>query len=99
MSKPSGLFMVTDAGQRIPIDVKLSHIDEDRDVRYWAPIIEADLNAVMPSVVAFDGPCVDKGECLTFQAPGPGWNTAEWAERIMANSRHVFGWYEPGVPT
>ena len=48
----------------------------------------------MPNVVAFDGRPVHRGEAITFPTPGPGWDTPEWGRRVMANSRHVFGWYE-----
>jgi hypothetical protein len=92
VSRPDGLFLVTNAGMRIPIDVKLAF--EHNGTRHWQPMIEGDFNAIMPSVVAIDGPPVHRGECLSFPAPGPGWDTPDWGRRVMANSTHVFGWYE-----
>lgn len=92
--KPEGLVLITDTGMRIPIDLRLDHIKDG--CRYWEPVIQGDLNRVMPHVVAFDGPPVRRGECIHFTAPGPGWDTFEWAQRVMANSRHVFGFYDNG---
>lgn len=92
MSTPQGLFMVTNAGQRIPIDVKL-YCADGGGTRYWLPVIEGDLKAVMPSVIGFDGPALHAGEALAFPVPGPGWDTEEWAQTLMANSQHVFAWY------
>lgn len=91
--KPTGLFMVTDTGMRIPIDLKLADYQED-STTFWEPVIEADLNAVMPHVVAFDGPPLGAGRALHFPEPGPGWDTMEWVQRIMDNSRHVISWYD-----
>jgi hypothetical protein len=92
VSKPEGLFLVTDDGRRIPIDVKLAYVQDGE--RFWSPVIEGDLNAIMPSVIAIDGPPVHDGEVITFADPGPGWETDEWGERVMANSGHVFGHYD-----
>lgn len=96
MSQPHGLFFVTNDGRRIPFDVKFHHIDETEDVRFWTPVIEGDLNRIMPSVVMIDGPSVDWGEVIMFENAGPGWETAAWGELVMANSRHVFSSYKPG---
>lgn len=96
MSRPEGLVMVTDTGLRIPIDLRLEHVDPDTGIRYWQPVIEGDLDKIMPSVVAFDGPPVGVGESVSFFKSGPGWDTAEWGQRVMSNSRHVFSWYQRG---
>ena len=94
-NKPEGLVMVTDTGIRIPIDLRHTHTKDGID--YWEPMIEADLNAVMPNVTAFDGPPLTAKDCIHFTAPGPGWDTFEWAQRVLANSRHVFAFYASGA--
>ena len=52
MSKPEGLVMVTEDGQRIPIDLKPSPLEEP-GIQHWEPMIEGDLNAIMPSVIGY----------------------------------------------
>lgn len=93
MSKPEGLVMVTEDGQRIPIDLKPSPLEEP-GIQHWEPMIEGDLNAIMPSVIGFDGPRLRSDQAISFSEPGPGWDTFEWAQRVMANSRHVFAYYD-----
>lgn len=93
--KPTGLFMITEDGLRVPIDLKLAeHCDPDDEVTFWEPVIEADLNTLMPRVIGFGGAPLTKRQAIHFPNPGPGWDTVEWAERIMANSRQVFTWYD-----
>lgn len=95
MSQPQGLFLVTDTGQRIPVDTKLHHIADG--CHHWQVVIEGDLNAIMPNVVAFDGPALGAGNAIHFDDPGPGWDTEEWGRRVLANSQHVFpGGYHYG---
>lgn len=87
--------MVTDTGLRVPIDLRLVGVNSETGIRYWEPMIEGDLDAIMPSVIGFDGPRVNKGEAITFSEPGPGWNTKTWGNRVMENSRHIFSHYDP----
>lgn len=97
--KPTGLVMITDDGLRIPIDLKLAdHCEPNDEVMFWEPVIEADLNTVMPKVIGFDGPPLTKHQAIHFPNPGPGWDTIEWAQRIMDNSGHVFTWYDNALP-
>lgn len=92
--KPHDLVMVTDTGMRIPIDLRPLRYEPETHTQHWTPVIEADLDAVMPAVIAFDGPPVGVGHAVSFEQPGPGWDTLEWAQRVMANSRHVFAYYD-----
>lgn len=97
--KPTGLFMITEDGLRVPIDLKLAeHCEPGDDIMFWEPVVEADPNALMPKVIGFDGPALTKGNAITFPHPGPGWDTLEWAKRIMDNSGHVFVWYDNAAP-
>lgn len=94
---PHGIVAITLAGNRIGIDLKLHHTEGDK--RFWEPVIEGDINDLMPMVIGFDGPRpFGINDVLHMNSPGPGWNTREWAERVMANSRHIFAYYEPGEP-
>lgn len=97
--KPTGLFMITEDGLRIPIDLKLAdHSEPGDDTMFWEVVIEADLDTVMPKVIAFDGPRITKGNAIHFPNPGAEWGTLEWAQRIMRNSGHVFTWYDYALP-
>lgn len=91
--KPVGVVLVTDAGLRIPADLKFSHTD-DQGIDFWEPIVEADPHKLWPSVHHIAAESVPYGTALAVPS-GPGYDTAEWGQRVFMNS-DCFGKYVPG---
>lgn len=90
-TKPEGLFFVTDTGFRIPFDVKLWKIIAG--TTYWAPIVEADISALMPSVVRVEGTSFPGQSALIFIDADESWDNEEWATRLITNSPLLFPGY------
>jgi hypothetical protein len=84
--------LITDKGWRVPVDLKLLEGEEN----IWLPLIEGSLDKIMPSVISIDAEFWPAR--AYFRIPtGPGYDTFEWAERIMKNSPLDLGCLSRGV--
>lgn len=96
--KPTNIVLITDAGFRVPVDMRMVPTEFWCDVAghssctWWEPLVEGDLTKIMPHVVKMEGDALPHNAHIVIDS-GPGYDTQEWGHRLMINSPILFGYH------